>query len=765
MKKTKIIVFALLLVLLASPIHAFAQSSERGKMFQPEYEIEITDNRAVFSFSDLGVRERNLFSPLDATSLLFSVPPNWKLAPGGLLELHFDVVVSGADLGRIQEDALIGSNLIVRFNQVVLGVISAGATGSYVQQFQIPNDALVPSREDGRHVLSITFDAQLGCTYDLNSVVTIKPSSYFDLLYEEDSPQIDFSRLPAPFYLENSIVPDSVLVVVPDNPDPLELQAAMNVTAGFGAMIDDAYDFNLVNYQALDDVRRSQNHLIFVGLPSHFDVLSDVGFEIPVRDGQFEGVPAASSDDGILQMALSPWNPSKAIMLVSGKSLDALSKAAFAMSTGNVLAYQGSALAYVSNVQFLTSDIPVVEQFTLEDLGYPTEILDGVGTSSVDYRFHISKSQVASKESYIDLVYYHSALLGYGSSSLSVYLNGQVFATDVFTEETEQITTLRVRIPPGVLRYGENLLEIRSSMLVHPSCDEIGFIDPWLTVSNQTLLFLPASEDNLLSDIVFRDLKFFPDLFTSNSDLGNVAFILPASDPVAWGIAGQISYLFGEATRLRISNLNVYFGDAIPDAVRSNRSMIIIGAPGDIPFIDEINNQLPAPFDFNDNTASEQQLQISYRIPSGQSVGYLELLTSPFNSGESILVISGNTSAGVAIAGNVLLQRDLQDQLAGVFAVSDGSQIATGNATSLFSIVGEGVPSAEQVLRTPIPSQTAPVALASPGWLAPFLIVSLLTVAGVAIFVIRASVRKDKAKKFELAESDTSDDTQSQDHD
>ncbi len=763
MKKIRIIVFALLLVLLTPPVFAAAQTSGQSKLFSTEYEIQITDNRAIFSLSDLNIKEKTLFSPLDTTSVLFSVPSNWKLSPGSVFELHFDAIISGADLGKIQEGTALGTNLVVRFNQVILGVVSAGVTGSYVQQFQIPSEALISNREDGRHLLSITLDAQLGCTYDLNSVVTVRPSSYFDLLYEEDSPQLDFSRLPAPFYVENSIVPDSVLVVVPDDPDPIELQAAMNVTAGFGAMIDNTYDFQLINYQGLDDVRRSGHHLIFVGLPNRFESLSEVNFDVPVHNGQFDGF-SATSDDGILQMALSPWNPSKAVLLVSGQSLDALSKAAFAVSTGSVLAYQGPTLAYVSNVQFLTSDIPVVERVVLEDLGYLTEILGGIGTSSVDYQFYVSKSQVESRESYIDLMYYHSALLEYGSSSFSVYLNDQVITTEVFDKESEQITSLHIRIPPGILHYGENLLEIRSALLEHPSCEQIGFIDPWLTISNKTALYLPISGEEQLPDVIIRDLNFFPDLFTSSSDLGNIAFVLPKSDPVAWGVAGRISYLLGEITRLGISNLGVYYGDEIPDAIRSNQSMIIVGVPGDIPFTSEINDQLPAPFDFNDNTASERQLQISYRIPPGQNVGYLQLLPSPFNSEETILFVSGNTAGGVVIAGNMLLDGDLQDQLAGVFAVSDGTQISTGNAASLFSIVGEGVPSAEQILPTPIPSQITPGTLAPPAWLLPVLILSFVTVVGVAVFIARAFYRKDKLKEFEvITTSDASDGTQDQD--
>lgn len=749
--KIKVLIFAALIVLLSVPAHVLAQTSLQGEAPAPVREIQITGDRAIFTLSDLGSNDRKLFSPYDATRVLFSVPPNWRLAPGGMIELHFEVVLTGLDLSKIQNaNAVAGANLIVRFNNVIIGTLNVNEAGTYVQQFQIPDNAMVSSREDGRHMLSIDFEARLSCSYDLNVEVTIMASSFFDLAYQEDSPQLDLARLPAPFYLENSIVSDSTLLVVPDNPDPLELQAALNIAAGFGAMINDDYDLGLVNYSGLDDVRRSENHLVFVGLPEHFSGLSDINFNIPIRNGQFDEIPEESVDDGVLQLALSPWNPSKAILLVSGTTLDALSKAAFALSDGSVFVYQNPALAYVSNVQFLPSDIPVAGQFTLEDLGYSTETFTGIGTVSVDFSFYASKPQAATREGYIDLIYYHSGMLEYGASSFSLYLNDEIFFTDVFSEESEQVTNLRVRIPAGILRYGENRLKIQYNMPVSFSCDQATFLEPWFTVSNHSSFYLPVSDAEQAPQVVLPDLKFFPELFTTSSDLGDVTFVVPNADPAAWQIAGQFSYMFGEIAQPGISNLKVAYSDTLSDEVLSSRSMIVIGKPSDIPFVSVINDKLPAPFDLESNTASEKQLQVSYRIPQGQNVGYLELLRSPYATDKYILLISGNTSDGVAISGDVLLSGNFQDQLSGVFAVTNGVQIATGSATSLFSIVGEGVPGAEQVINAPEDVQDAPVLLAPPNWLLPFVVVSLLIVLGVVVYIVaHLFLRKKQVRQVE----------------
>jgi hypothetical protein len=125
-------------------------------------------------------------------------------------------------------------------------------------------------------------------------------------------------------------------------------------------------------------------------------------------------------------------------------------------------------------------------------------------------------------------------------------------------------------------------------------------------------------------------------------------------------------------------------------------------------------------------------MQVVYRIPSGMSVGYLELLNSPFNIEKPILVLAGNTDDGLAMAGNALLVNELRGQLTGVFAVTNGTQIATANASSTFSAVGTLVPAGQAIVTTPMPaSSSAPTTLTPPGWLLPVLVAS-----GIAVLLI-----------------------------
>ena len=130
-------------------------------------------------------------------------------------------------------------------------------------------------------------------------------------------------------------------------------------------------------------------------------------------------------------------------------------------------------------------------------------------------------------------------------------------------------------------------------------------------------------------------------------------------------------------------------------------------------------------------------MQVVYRIPSGMSVGYLQLMNSPFNIEKQILVLAGNTDEGLGMAGNALLVNELRNQLTGVFAVTNGTQVATANASSQFSAVGTLVPPGQAVVTTPFPaSSSAPATLETPGWLLPVLIASGIAVLLIIVLVI-----------------------------
>ena len=183
--KIKIIIFVALIISLLLPTRVFAQMPIYNDLPSVLNEIQVTENRATFSLADIGVSERRLAGPFSDVTIFFSVPQNWQLTAGSSIQLQFDITISRTG-ENLSEDVTYasGANLIVEFNDVVIGTIAVDKSGNYTQQFLIPGEAVVSSRVDGRHALQITLDSQLSCNYDLSASATIKAGSIIDLFYQ-----------------------------------------------------------------------------------------------------------------------------------------------------------------------------------------------------------------------------------------------------------------------------------------------------------------------------------------------------------------------------------------------------------------------------------------------------------------------------------------------------------------------------------------------------------------------------------------------------
>ena len=151
--KNKILAMMILLgLLIGSPFSALAQSSRASIHNEQAGFIDVGANEATVTFAELGFRETSLVSPFDATSVFFSIPANWRLAPGGEVQLDYEVTLSGADAGLIESQNPYGGTLTVTFNNQLVTTISLKDLGSHTMQFSLPPTSLTSARQDGRHM-------------------------------------------------------------------------------------------------------------------------------------------------------------------------------------------------------------------------------------------------------------------------------------------------------------------------------------------------------------------------------------------------------------------------------------------------------------------------------------------------------------------------------------------------------------------------------------------------------------------------------------
>ncbi len=633
-------------------------------------------NGDVFTFEKLGYSEKVMISPYDSLQILFGLPSNWALATGTEITLRFNYASNRFVSSTDSAGSIPGGTLRVSFNGVTLRTILLGATGNIIETIPIPDEALTPTSIDGRHRISFIFDSRFDCDNTAaNSSLIISASSSIDLKHTIVPITPDLTIFPRPIYQADSIIPPQTTIVIPDTPTESEMRAALSVSAGLGALTNSRLEYSLVSASQFTDTLRSGTNAILVGMPNNLPILADVRVPVPLQNGAWSLV-GMQSDDGLVQMAVSPWNQNNVVLVVSGNSEGGLVKAAQAVSAGNLIPTGRPDVSVISAVNPLSMSDNIPQDQTLSSLGYDNRPLGGFEGTYASYFFPASSDQVLSIGGYIDIVSSHTNLLDFERSGVTVYLNRTFIGSIKFTGESDQITTTRLNLLPGIVRRGSNLLEIYSDLVPIYDCYSPDLSSNVVVISSLTNIHLPIGGQQLGLNTQLN-LKDYPSMFTSNRSLGDLAFVVARNDPTGWNMASKIAFDISASASIPIANLEAVFGDSVSQTLREERSLIVVGRASQLPIVAELNDALPAPFVPGGDEAIQPALLVNYRLLPGVAVGYLQIIQSPWNAGNAILLVTGNTEAGVPMAGEKLIRSEFSSQLNGNFSVLYNDQVLT----------------------------------------------------------------------------------------
>lgn len=690
---------------------------------------------ATLSFAMLGQTDILMRGPYSTTSLRFGLPMNWAFEESANLQLMITSSLVTDAASPVAEGQPIGASLNVSFNRNQIALIPLTAGENIVYDIPIPPDALIPTLNDGRHVLELLLDADTDCDPNLlhQTSISISSASQFTFPYIEQTPEINLEQLPRPIFQRDSVYPVDTVLIVPDQPSAQEMQAALIAAAGLGRMSDTQLPFSLLSSGQITEETLAASNLIFMGKAENLSLLRDVELPAPLATDGFDA-PDSQPDDGILQIAVSPWNTGRALMVVSGNSDAGVVKAAQALSYGSIQTVSDTNLAIVTDVAppniedgNVTLDALTSATHTFRDLGYGVATLAGLGRSEFVVDFYVTPGLIAGNDSYLDLVFNNSALLSFERSGLNVSLNGNLIGSLRFSDETAGTATQRIKISPSLVLPGSNQLRIQAELAAPTNCGLAESTNLWASILPESILYLPLQQAPVDFNTV-QNLNAYPYPFANIPTLSNTAFILPANNPASWAVASEIAFGLGGRVRGAVIDLAAVFDDAVPEDLRNSRDLILVGLPSELALISELNESLPAPFETGQNIPVVDNQQVSYRFPPDTSIGYLQLLASPWNSSRTILAVVGSTNDGVGLAGNALADPVLRSRLAGNFALVTAENISVADTRTGLGM--GGIAENPEVISEPVVPEpnTSPVPAARPTWILP--------AVGVLVFLI-----------------------------
>ncbi len=704
-----------------------------------------------FTFLQLNQDEILLTGPYDTHNFLFGLPADWKPIGGSALNLFLTVAFNTSVQGTGEYNVVNGGVMQVRLNGVSLGVLQLNRIGEINERLEIPERALISRRQDGRMELTFILDSSLTCTLNQQMNVIIYPSSQVLLPHEITTPSTDLVRFPYPLY-QDSIYPDTALIVVPDDPAAAELQAAMTLAAGLGNLTNNALTMTLTTAGQLTAEQKATQHLILVGKSGSLPMLNELALPLPPKieagGGQFS-LDGGGPDDGVIQMVNSTANSGKVVLVVSGNTDAAVIKAAQAITTGLLRPNRSPNLAIVDQVS--PTPIPVSQPLdqTLGDMGYEVNSLERLGINTASYQFYLPPGQTLASDAVFDLVYGHSALLDYDRSGLVVLLNNQPIGSVRFNDDTAKQANnhMQIPLPASAGLPGQNRLDLRVTLALRDNCIGPDINGQFFTIWPESRLHLPLNPSQATAELTY-DMSVYPMPFILNSTLSSTALVLQRNDLPTWQTALGIARFLGDRANGPVTALNVFYGDEVPEDALPEYNLLIIGRPSQLPIMTALNESLPAPFEAGSEVAREASMQVTYRIPNDSPVGYVQMLPSPWNNQNLVMVAVGNTAESVQWAASALVNASLRSQLAGNFAVINNEQIITGDTRVSMPRIEAVATNAPNVMAVVQPQMNLNVPpQARPTWILPAIVVAAALSGLVLILAVLGAFARQRRNR------------------
>jgi len=477
------------------------------------------------------------------------------------------------------------------------------------------------------------------------------------------------------------------------------------------------------------------------------------------------GDQAVAEGDGILQEIISPWNPAHAILVVTGLTDEAVSKAGRALGSSLRFPALEGPFALIQEARLPDALPPEwADEQTFEDLGYQDRILKGL-SQEISYYFTVLPGWQLTTNAYLDLEFNHSALLDYTNSSLTVLLNGNPIASTGFSAETAQNGRLRAYLGNSYWPGRSNRLSIVAKMASPDRCAPMA---TWVTVKQSSRLYLEHTQAS--GQLI--DLKYYPYPFNQQAGLYDTMYVLPSDPlPLEWEAMLRLAATMGQAVGGTEFAPTVWFADVgLPNpSMLSAYHLVVIGRPLRNPLLQQINAGLPQPFLPNTDQIEQRLNQVVLRLPPNLSLGYLQLIDSPWNAARVLLAVTGTSDEGVqwavdalasqswSLAGNLSLVREKRIQTIDTRLLTR-SGMAMALKTAVPEVITQTITLVEPTVTSTLPltgtttvserdSTITPVGQTPPRWLVPFVVVMGIAIAGILGAAIWQTGRQSGIKR------------------
>jgi len=625
-------------------------------------------DKASFTFKDLAVPEIVLHYP-DVDEFYMNLPDRWLISPSAsYFDIHYSLYEEWGSKLRTKSIyrytyGVDRPQVEVYVGEYLAGIFFPEVGTNLVARIKMPF-GMVASRAwntDNAYTVRFRYVYSAGGSgwdmfCDYNGILTIHDISSLSLTFKNSPPSLTLSEFPR-VLIQNSFIPETMLIVIPDDYTEQDLSIAAQISAAIGkGSADGNVSIMIEKASQVSPQGVPHSGMVIIGEPKRNAYLRNLYannvFVTQLNSGgQIGGV---GSDEGLLQVITSNLNRNVGILSVTGNNATGVSHAA------NALLYPPVGLAgpffiaresYSSQVE--ATPVPDVYQFS--DFGYVERVFY-TGTFNRSFSFYVPRNWALQEGAKLAISYAHSANISYGNSGITVYLNNSpIGSLPLLPQDTSEVQRILPLPKDGIVAGGLNT--IRFEVTVRRDLDDCSIFEPnvsWINIRATSLIHLPYQ---IITDPKNFSILHDPIFYLFHDP--KMVIVLPEK-PLGEELNSMVNVarIVGTLTRAYHLDIAVSTNPNLDTNALKDYNFVSIGRPSRSSIIQLVNDDLPQPFVPGDDALTMQQKIGEYRIDQSISTGLVEALASPWNPQQAITIITGTTDEALKWASDKLTSTD-----------------------------------------------------------------------------------------------------------
>lgn len=619
------------------------------------------------ALSQLGYSNTTLRGELVGTDFFIPGPADFLL--GGTSFLDLDIVPSQLLAKE--------SSMVVLWNGVPIHGRQIAAGTGQAERVSIPISLDRIDPETNR----LEIQAELRLVADTCDVLVESPArsitvlatttiryAYADPVVPRPAPvHPGLATYPLPFFSPTHPQPAPVRFIIPDRPTAGELTALAQVAAQLGQYA--GFRGVKAELQRAGEVRESdldRTHVVLIGRQQALPLLPRLTNTPLARDpdGRFldeRGSPIAD-DTGVVMVMQAPWSSGRAVLVVSGRTDEAVSKAALALSgRGAVEALRGTYAIVPDAAPFTAPPPATTTSIRLSDLGRTDDqINNAVGDRAISFTVFLP---AVARDALVpfDVAVSHSALLDKNRSSMRVLVNDLPLESVALRDIPPVHGVHRFSLPGAALKPGANTLKVEFSLRLprYGQCEALPIEQAWVVLHADSAISSPSAAGASAEP----NLSIYPYPFQRSGRLDDTLIVVPTdlgANPQA--LMQFISDLGrgARATLLRPTVVSATDFDPARDAI--DRDVILFGLAADDRVLRDLGARLPV------QVGPDQRLlrapNLTIRVSDLQHLGVVQEIASPWSADRAVMVVTGTSPDGLDLAVEAIRQRTMTGNVA-----------------------------------------------------------------------------------------------------